>query len=119
MARMAYEIDEHGCHIWQKARNSRGYGVVWHDGKLRLAHRVAWLLEHGTWPRDGLVLDHICEVKACVNVAHLRELENWQNLRRAYPPKADPAAERRRAVNRLSHAKRRGTYSPNYSPERA
>ena len=118
MAVMIYVADDNGCHIWQRALNNRGYGVVWHDGKVRLAHRVAWYLAHGSWPRAGLVLDHICEVKACVNPEHLRELENWQNIRRRYPAKSDPAAERRRAANRLSHAKRRGTYSPTYSPER-
>lgn len=118
MARMSYSIDANGCHIWQKARNNRGYGVVWHDGKVRLAHRVAWFLARGRWPHEGLVLDHICDVKACVNPDHLRELENWQNLRRRHPAKEDPREERKRVVNRMSHAKRRGTYSPNYSPER-
>ena len=114
-----FQVTEDGCHLWLRARNSRGYGAVWFDGKVRLAHRVAWFLAHGRWPADGLVIDHICEVKACVNPDHLRELENWQNIRRRYPAKADPSEERRRVVHRQSQAKRRGTYSPNYSPERA
>lgn len=113
MAHMSYLVDENGCHIWQKARNSRGYGVVWHDGKLRLAHRVAWLLERGQWPASGLVLDHMCEVKACVNPAHLRELQNWQNLRRA-TPRGDDATEARRIRWRKANAKRRN-YSRSYS----
>lgn len=83
MARMVYIEDERGCHIWQRALNSRGYGVVWHDGKVRLAHRVAWLLDRGTWPTEGLVIDHVCEVKACINVDHLRELTNRENVLRA------------------------------------
>ena len=83
MARMSYAVDTNGCHIWQKALNSRGYGVVWHDGKLRLAHRVAWLLAHDRWPRSGLVLDHVCEVKACVNAEHLREVTNRTNVLRS------------------------------------
>lgn len=118
MARMQYEVDTNGCHIWQRARNSRGYGVVWHDGKVRLAHRVAWFLASGRWPADGVVLDHICEVKACVNVAHLRELSNWQNVRRRYPPGATPEDERRLTINRRAHAKARGTYSSTYRAER-
>lgn len=116
---MAYTVDLNGCHIWQRARNSRGYGVVWHDGKVRLAHRVAWFLEYGRWPTQGLVIDHVCNVKACINPAHLRELENWQNLRRASSPTADPRVEARRLSGRRAQAKRRGTYSPTYSPERA
>ncbi len=117
-ARFVYLIDESGCHIWQKARNNRGYGVTWFDGKLRTAHRVAWFHAHGRWPKAGLVIDHICAVKACVNPDHLQELENWQNLRRHYPPKADPKEELKRVANRRAHAKSRGTYSPNYTPER-
>lgn len=119
MARMIYEVTASGCHIWQRARNSRGYGVVWHDGKVRLAHRVAWFLQRGSWPQPDRVLDHICEVKACVNPEHLRELENWQNVRRHYPAKSDKRAEQRRAANRSSQAKSRGTYSATYQAERA
>jgi hypothetical protein len=75
--------DEHGCVIWHRARNNRGYGVTYLDGKVRLAHRVAWYLEHGSWPVDGLVVDHICEVKACVNVRHLRLLTSGENILRS------------------------------------
>ena len=106
MARMVYTIDSNGCHIWQKARNSRGYGVIWHDGKVRLAHRVAWFLKHGAWPIKGLVIDHICEVRACVNADHLRELTNGQNIMRAYP-RGDEATERRRSRQRAANARYR------------
>lgn len=102
-------VDELGCHVWLKARNSRGYGVSWFDGKLRLAHRVVWYVAHNRWPADGLVLDHVCNNKACVNPDHLRELANHENLRRAIP-RGDVATERRRAGWRRSNAKRRGTY---------
>jgi len=77
-----YREDEAGCHVWQRARNSRGYGVIWFDGRLHLAHRAAWLDTHGREPTQGLVIDHICENKACVNPDHLRELTNQQNLQR-------------------------------------
>lgn len=72
-----------GCRIWQRARNNRGYGVIWAEGSLRLAHRVAWLLAYGRWPAPGLVLDHMCDTKACVNVEHLREVTNRLNVLRA------------------------------------
>ncbi|WIA95824.1 HNH endonuclease signature motif containing protein [Curtobacterium sp. MCBA15_004] len=109
MPSMKFHRDERGCHIWDAATNSRGYGVVWFQGKAHLAHRVAWFLEHGTWPTEGLVIDHICEVKRCVNVAHLRELTNSANLRRAYP-RGDERTERKRAGWRRANARRRGTY---------
>lgn len=95
-----------GCHIWQRARQTRGYGVVWFEGKVRLAHRVAWFLEHGAWPTAGLVVDHICENKACVNVAHLRELTNGDNIQRAYP-RGNAATERQRAQWRAANQRMR------------
>ena len=105
-----YDVDPTtGCHIWNRARQNRGYGVVWFDGKVRLAHRVAWFRARGAWPDEALVLDHQCNEKACVNVAHLRELPNHLNLRRAIP-RGDEATERRRARWRQVDAKRRGTY---------
>lgn len=72
-----------GCHLWQRAANSRGYGAIWFEGKVQLAHRVAWHLAHGRWPADGLVLDHVCETKLCVNAAHLREVTNRFNVLRS------------------------------------
>lgn len=102
--------DERGCLIWQRAKNSRGYGVIYMDGKVRLAHRVAFFARHGRWPNPELVLDHECEVKACVNADHLRESTNVENIRRAVTPPANEAQARRRAGWRRADAKRRGTY---------
>lgn len=113
-----YQVTPGGCHEWLRARQSRGYGVVWFEGKLHLAHRVAWRRAYGEWPRQGLVVDHICNNKGCINVAHLQEVPNHINLRRAHPPKEDPKAERKRAMNRRAQAKMRGSYASTYSPER-
>jgi hypothetical protein len=72
-----------GCHTWTRALNTRGYGVFWLDGRLQLAHRVAWLRRHGSWPDATLRVDHICENKTCVNADHLRELTNRDNVMRS------------------------------------
>ena len=77
--------DENGCHIWSGAVNSRGYGVIWFDGQLHLAHRAAWLAAHGTWPAAGLVIDHVCDNRRRVNPDHLREMTNAENIRRSVP----------------------------------
>jgi hypothetical protein len=107
-----------GCIEWTGSLNNRGYGVIWFDKKLRLAHRAAWFKHYGTWPATGMVLDHICNNKACINVAHLRELTNWQNVRRGRAI-GDEATEARRENYRRTHLKYRGTYSPTYKVERA
>lgn len=79
----AVQIDPSGCHLWARSKNSRGYGVFYFDGKVHLAHRVAWVFAHGAWPNPDLRVDHICEVKACVNPDHLRELTNRENILRS------------------------------------
>ena len=94
-----------GCHEWQGSRNSKGYGVIWFDGKLHLAHRAAWLAHYGEWPTTGLVVDHICDNPACMRVEHLRLLTNSENIRRAYP--CDAATEAKRVKQRAASARYR------------
>lgn len=60
-----------GCWVWMGSMFSRnGYGRVWWDGRRRQAHRVLWEMANGPVPR-GMVLDHRCRVRCCVNPAHL------------------------------------------------
>jgi len=68
-----------GCTLWVGGDNGLGYGVVWHKGGMRRAHRVAWELEHGPVP-EGLVLDHICRVRSCINPTHLRAITFRENV---------------------------------------
>ena len=95
-----------GCHEWHGSRNNKGYGVIWFEGKLRLAHRAAWLARYGEWPTKGLVVDHICNNPPCVRVEHLRLMTNGDNIRRAYP-RGDEKTERRRAQNNEASARYR------------
>lgn len=95
-----------GCYEWTAAIQSRGHGAVWFEGRVRLAHRVAWVLEHGRWPAADKVLDHICNNRRCVNVEHLRELTNGQNIQRAYP-RGNAETEARRAAWRVRSARMR------------
>ena len=103
---------ETGCRIWVGSTNNRGYGLMYMDGRPRLAHRVAFYLANGRWPAEGLVVDHKCGVKACVNPLHLQEMSNWENLRRPYD-RSDPTRETRRAMWRSANARRRN-YSSAY-----
>lgn len=105
--------DERGCLIWQRALTSKGYGAVYIDGKVRLAHRAAWRDAHGDWPPVGLVVDHRCAVKACVNPEHLEAVPNHVNLRRAIP-RGDEQTEARRRMWRAANQRRR-QYGPLYT----
>ena len=57
------------CWEWTAA-TSHGYGVFVIERKNLRAHRVAYELMIGPIPQ-GLVLDHLCHNRGCVNPYHL------------------------------------------------
>jgi len=72
-------VSESGCQLWVNAVNRSGYGVIFYDGKSRLAHRVAWTVKHGEIP-DGLCVLHRCDVRCCINTDHLFLGTNKDNV---------------------------------------
>lgn len=58
------------CQIWTGPIGTAGYGVISRSGIIQRAHRVAYELYVGPIPK-GLVVRHLCNVKACVNPDHL------------------------------------------------
>ena len=68
--------DPNGCWLWTGAK-SAGYGTF--GDKERAAHR--WSYTHLIGPiDDGLELDHLCRVRACVNPAHLEPVPHRINV---------------------------------------
>lgn len=59
-----------GCWLWKQAPIANGYGRTTVGYRRVLAHRLAWELTHGAIP-DGLCVLHRCDVRLCVNPAHL------------------------------------------------
>jgi hypothetical protein len=74
------------CWAWQGGYGDKGYGhfSLKLHGEYRsvLAHRIAYLLTHGSLPPDPLVLDHRCDTRGCVNPSHLTASTNQANVLR-------------------------------------
>lgn len=68
-----------GCVLWMGAWSVDGYGHVKVDGGVKVAHRVAWEIVNGPIPA-GMELDHICRVRSCINLAHLRMVTHRENV---------------------------------------
>jgi hypothetical protein len=66
-------VDRRGddeCWPWQAGKKEPGYGNVRWNGRLSLAHRVAYEIASGHAPGALNVL-HRCDNPCCVNPAHL------------------------------------------------
>lgn len=70
-----------GCWLWTGAIRGKGYGGLRVDGKYSYAHRVSYELFRGPI-LAGLVIDHLCRMRSCVNPDHLEAVTTLENLRR-------------------------------------
>lgn len=69
------------CWNWLGAKDDKGYGRVGWNGKVLLAHRVAFELSAGSIP-GGLPLDHLCRNTSCVRPDHLEAVPTRINTAR-------------------------------------
>ena len=70
------------CWLWQAWHNQQSYGMFrLRTNKSVLAHRLSYEMAKGAIP-DGLVIDHLCGVPACVNPNHLGAVTQKENIRR-------------------------------------
>lgn len=90
------KVDKGGdCWLWKTALNRSGYGVFSLDSKWVAAHRVSYEWSYGPIP-VGMMVDHSCHVRHCVNPSHLRLATPKQN------------AENRKGATRKSKSGVRG-----------
>ena len=75
-----------GCWLWTAAVGPTGYERFGFDGKNRLAHRISYKFYVGAIPDDKYVL-HKCDVRCCVNPAHLWLGSYWDNMLDMYNKK--------------------------------
>jgi len=92
------------CWEWLGGKKSsgehRGYGQLWVDGAMRLAHR--WFYEQLFGPvSPDLDLDHTCTRPSCVNPFHLEPVPHAINSRRG---RSAVLNQERAAEIRVRHA---------------
>lgn len=76
------QSDTNGCWPWTAGVSSNGRGMVWVDGKMKLAYRVAFELVNGEIP-EGLLACHSCDNPICVRPSHIFLGTHADNLRDA------------------------------------
>ncbi len=67
--------DDGGCWLWTGPYTHNGYGLFGHLSRMKRAHRVSYQLHVGPIPKGdgyhGTCVLHRCDVRSCVNPAHL------------------------------------------------
>lgn len=69
------------CWLWRGYLHPLGYGYTTFQGKHWRVHRLSYTLARGGIPK-GLVIDHLCRVRNCVNPDHLEAVTQLVNVLR-------------------------------------
>ncbi len=95
-----------GCLEWLGSSWS-GYGRVRWRGVMKPAHRVIYEQYKGPIPA-GLLLDHLCRNRICVNPDHLEPVTNTENCQRGAKAKltVEDVIEIRRLLATRRHTQR-------------
>ena len=104
LAKISFNRTDDDYWLWQASFNACGYGIVGHNGRTWLAHKLMWHWVEGPVPK-GNELDHICRNRACVRPSHLQAVTHKVNMRTSYQslkthcPKGHPYAGENLVIN--------------------
>lgn len=70
------------CWNWRGSVAENGYGTVWSNGKSYKIHRVVYELSTNRVIPKGMVIDHLCRNRTCVNPKHLEVVTSRENILR-------------------------------------
>lgn len=87
-----FVVDRRGCWIWQHGKTTAGYASM--GGGKGYAHRAYFEFIYGRIP-EGLMIDHLCRVRHCVNPSHMEAVTNAVNSQRGSKAKLTPRQVRK------------------------
>lgn len=73
-------VSTEDCWLYAGNINNKGYGVI--GSPSTRAHRATYQTMVGPVP-EGLELDHLCRVRACINPDHLEAVTHQENMIRS------------------------------------
>jgi hypothetical protein len=79
--KLKINIDSNNCWLWSGAINKSGYSLITRKHKQIRLHRWVYEQFYNEIPQ-GLVIDHLCRVRHCVNPDHLEAVTLKENVLR-------------------------------------
>lgn len=92
-------INTDDCWLYAGRKNNVGYGRFENSGVKYMAHRATYEHFKGEIP-DGLQIDHLCRIPACINPDHLEAVTARENVLRSTGP---PAIYAKRTACKYGH----------------